>query len=389
MNRIKLHNGRVITPFEDLGIGTILIEGGKILAVEKGNIEASGFESHDAKGNYITPGFIDLHTHGGGNHDFMDCTVEAFTGAAKLHSKHGTTLLFPTTLAGDNSELYSFFEVYKEAQKQNRWAQFGGIHLEGPYFSYNHRGAQDPKYLRNPSPMEYNEILERSSDIKRWSIAPELPGAHEFASVLIKKGIMPSIAHTDAIYEEIVEAFNAGFRHITHFYSCMNGITRRNAFRYAGCIEAGYLIDEMTVEIIADGVHVPEPLMKLIYKLKGADKIALVTDSMRGAGMPDGESVLGSLKNGQVVIIEDSVAKLTDRSAFAGSVATTDLLIRNMRDIGNIPLKESVRMATSTPAFIAGIDHKKGKIEKGFDADLVIFNENIEIQSTIINGLFI
>jgi len=169
----------------------------------------------------------------------------------------------------------------------------------------------------------------------------------------------------------------------------MNGITRKNAFRYAGCIEAGYLIDEMSVEIIADGIHVPEPLMKLIYKLKGAENIALVTDSMRGAGMPDGESILGSLKNGQNVIIEDGVAKLIDRSAFAGSVATADLLIRNIRDIGGVPLKEAVRMATSTPARIARIDDKKGKIAVGYDADIVIFNDKIEIQSTIIDGEFI
>lgn len=390
MNRLKIFNGIIITPFENLGIGTVLIENGLITAVEKGNIEANGYTEVDANQNYITPGFIDLHTHGGGGSDFMDSTVEAFLTAANMHAKHGTTLLYPTTLAGDNSELFSFFDTYEKAVPVNtKGAKFGGIHLEGPYFSYNHRGAQDPKHLRNPHPTEYNSILERSKDIVRWSIAPELPGAIEFAHTLVKRGILPSIAHTDAIYEEVVEAFNAGFTLITHFYSCMNGITRRNAFRYAGCIEAGYLIDEMNVEIIADGIHVPEPLMKLIYKLKGAANIALVTDSMRAAGMPDGESILGSLKNGQNVIVEDGVAKLMDRSAFAGSVATTDLLVRNMRDIGGIPLKEAIQMATSTPARIAKIDNKKGKIAVGYHADIVIFNEKIEIQRTIIGGKII
>lgn len=390
MNRLKIFNGIIITPFENLGIGTVLIENGLITAVEKGNIEANGYTEVDANQNYITPGFIDLHTHGGGGSDFMDSTVEAFLTAANMHAKHGTTLLYPTTLAGDNSELFSFFDTYEKAVPVNtKGAKFGGIHLEGPYFSYNHRGAQDPKHLRNPHPTEYNSILERSKDIVRWSIAPELPGAIEFAHTLVKRGILPSIAHTDAIYEEVVEAFNAGFTLITHFYSCMNGITRRNAFRYAGCIEAGYLIDEMNVEIIADGIHVPEPLIKLIYKLKGAANIALVTDSMRAAGMPDGESILGSLKNGQNVIVEDGVAKLMDRSAFAGSVATTDLLVRNMRDIGGIPLKEAIQMATSTPARIAKIDNKKGKIAVGYHADIVIFNEKIEIQRTIIGGKII
>ncbi|HBG23465.1 MAG: N-acetylglucosamine-6-phosphate deacetylase [Bacteroidetes bacterium GWF2_41_61] len=390
MSRLKIFNGNIITPFENLGIGTVLTDNGKITAVERGNIEVSGYTEVDAKNNYITPGFIDLHTHGGGGSDFMDSTTNAFITAANMHAKHGTTLLFPTTLAGDNLELYSFFDTYEKALPLNtKGARFGGIHLEGPYFSYNHRGAQDPKYLRNPNPTEYNAILERSKDIVRWSIAPELPGSTEFAHTLTKRGILPSIAHTDAIYEEILEAFKAGFTHITHFYSCMNGITRRNAFRYAGCIEAGYLIDEMTVEIIADGIHVPEPLMKLIYRLKGAENIALVTDSMRGAGMPDGESILGSLKNGQSVIIEDGVAKLIDRTAFAGSVATADLLVRNARDIGGTSLKEAVRMATSTPARIANIGDKKGRIAVGYDADIVIFNDNIEIQSTIIDGEFI
>ncbi|MFA6335526.1 MAG: N-acetylglucosamine-6-phosphate deacetylase [Bacteroidales bacterium] len=390
MSKIKIFNGYIITPFENLGLGTVLIENDKIIGVEKGNTEVSGYEEIDANLNYISPGFIDLHTHGGANHDFMDCSVDGFLQAVNIHAKHGTTLLYPTTLAGDNSELFAFFETYEKANKVNeKGAKFGGIHLEGPYFSYNHRGAQDPKYLRNPDPEEYTEILENNKNIVRWSIAPELPGAIEFAQNLTKRGILPSIAHTDAIYEEILTAFEAGFTHITHFYSCMNGITRRNAFRYAGCIEAGYLIDKMTVEIIADGIHVPKPLMKLIYKIKGAENIALVTDSMRGAGMPDGKSILGSLQKGQEVIIEDGVAKLPDRSAFAGSVATTDLLVRNMINIAEIPLNESIQMATSTPARIANIGHKKGRIAVGYDADIIIFNKNIDIQNTIIEGKLI
>lgn len=390
MSRIKIFNGKIITPFDTIDRGTILIENGKITAVESGDIEVSDYLPIDADSHYVTPGFIDLHTHGGNNHDFMDCSVEGFLSAAKMHAQHGTTLMYPTTLAGDNSELFSFLDIYDTADRLNtEGSKFGGVHLEGPYFSYNHRGAQDPAYLRDPDPKEYNMILERSDKITRWSIAPELPGAFEFAKTILKKGILPSIAHTDAIYEEILAAFDAGFTHITHFYSCMNGITRRNAFRYAGCIEAGYLIDAMTVEIIADGIHVPKPLLQLIYKLKGAENIALVTDSMRGAGMPDGKSILGSIKNGQMVIIEDGVAKLPDRSAFAGSIATTDLLVKNMINIAGIPINETIRMAASTPARIAGVGHKKGRIAPGYDADIVIFDNNIEIKKTIIEGKII
>lgn len=385
--RLKIYNGPIITPFRNLGIGTVIIEDGIITAVEAGNVDVPGAQEIDACGNYIAPGFIDLHTHGAGNHDFMDGTVEACLQIAHTHALFGTTLLFPTTLASTNEELFHFFDIYSLAKEQNtNGAAFGGLHLEGPYFAYNHRGAQDPRFLRNPVPDEYLAILDRCNDIARWSLAPELPGAHSFARELVKRGITPCIAHTDAVYEDVLEAYEAGFVHITHFYSCMNGITRRNAFRYAGCIEAGYLIDGMSVEIIADGIHVPKPLMQLVTRIKGAENIALVTDSMRAAGMPEGRYLLGSLQNGQEVIVEDGVAKLPDRSAFAGSVATADRLVRNMIFEAGQPLTEAVRMMTSTPARLAGLAHRKGQISKGYDADIVIFDKNIHVQHTFVAG---
>ena len=276
--------------------------------------------------------------------------------------------------------------MYDRIKGQSVGAAFGGLHLEGPYFAYAFRGAQDPRYLRNPASEEYMEILDRSKDIVRWSIAPELPGALEFGDLLLERGILPSIAHTDAIYEDIVEAVHHGFTHITHFYSCMNGITRRNAYRYAGCIEAGYLLDELTIELIADGIHVPAPLMKLAVKNKGAGKIALITDSMRAAGMPEGKSILGSRAKGQEVLIEDGVAKMPDRQSFAGSVATADRLVRNMHQLGERPIEEAVCMMSLTPATIMGIQEQKGRIAKGYDADIVVFNADIQIQRVFING---
>jgi N-acetylglucosamine-6-phosphate deacetylase len=265
-----------------------------------------------------------------------------------------------------------------------------GIHLEGPYFSMNQRGAQDPRYIRNPDRNEYLKILDKhAGEIARWSSAPELPGSKEFAETLRNFNILPAIAHSDAIYEEVAEAFDWGYTHVTHLYSCTSGVTRRNGLRYAGIIEASYLIPGMTVEIIADGVHLPASLLKLVYQIKGAEKIALVTDSMRAAGMPDGPSVLGSLHNGQPVIVEDGVAKLPDRSAFAGSVATADRLVRVMHLSGGAPLPETVRMITSTPARIMGIDKTKGSLTNGKDADIVIFDENINIKTVIINGKII
>lgn len=387
MNKIKIYNGIILTPFDNIGLGTVVIEGNKIIGVERGNIDVPNTENIDADGCYISPGFIDLHTHGAGGSDFMDGTVEACLQIAHTHALHGTTLLFPTTLSATNKELFEFFDTYTQAKERNcNGAAFGGLHLEGPYFAYNQRGAQDSRFLRNPEPMEYMEILDRCDDISRWSLAPELPGAHKFAQELLKRGIIPSIAHTDAIYEEVLEAYKAGFHHITHFYSCMNGITRRNAFRYAGCIEAGYLIDDMTLEIIADNVHVPKPLMQLVAKIKGPENIALVTDSMRAAGMPEGRSILGSVHNGMEVIVEDGVAKLPDLTAFAGSVATADRLVRTMAYIGEQPLTSAVQMMTSTPARMAGLEHRKGQIAVGYDADIVLFDKDIHIKGTFVEG---
>ena len=387
MKRTKIYNGQIITPYRNIGLGTVVIEDGVITDISEGNIDVPNAEEIDAQGNYISPGFIDMHTHGAGGHDFMDGTVEAYIGAAKMHAEHGTILLYPTTLTSTNEKLFDTFDIYEQAIKENKGgAAFGGLHLEGPYFSYEQRGAQDPRFLRNPDPKEYLEILDRSSHIARWSIAPELPGSMAFGRELVKRGIKPAIAHTSAIYEEVVEAFENGFTHLTHFYSAMSGITRRNAFRYAGVIESGFLIDEMTVEIIADGVHIPQSLLKLVYNIKGTANIALVTDSMRGAGMPEGKSILGGKDEGQEVLIEDGVAKLTDRSAFAGSVATADRLVRTMINVCEVPITEAIRMITSTPARIAGIDKNKGSLRIGKDADIVIFDKDIGIKMTMVRG---
>ncbi|WP_431215476.1 N-acetylglucosamine-6-phosphate deacetylase [Puia sp. P3] len=250
----------------------------------------------------------------------------------------------------------------------------------------NQRGAQDPRYIRDPNPAEYGEILRRPHLVRRWSAAPELPGALEFGRYAREKGVLVSWAHTDALYEEILEAWNNGYSLATHLYSAMTGVTRRNAFRYAGAVEAAFLIEDMDVEIIADGAHLPGPLLQLVYKIKGAARTALITDAMRAAGMPEGESMLGNIQNGLPVIVEDGVAKLLDRSAFAGSVATADRLVRTMVQVAGVPLVEAVRMITTTPAAILGLAGSKGALAPGYDADLVIFDENIRVRATIVNG---
>ncbi|MCQ6957193.1 N-acetylglucosamine-6-phosphate deacetylase [Mucilaginibacter aquariorum] len=384
---LKIINARIITPTCILNNGSLLVHDGTITAISEGEIEGANENIIDAGGKYLSPGFIDIHVHGGGGHDFMDNTVNAYLEIAKLHASHGTTSFTPTTLSCEKDALLKTLSLYEESEPLNiMGSNYLGMHIEGPYFSMEQRGAQDPRFIRLPDPQEYKEILQHSSIVKRWSAAPEVNGAVEFGRFLVSKGILPSIAHTDAIYEEVLEAYESGYTHITHFYSCMSGVSRRNAFRYAGVVESGYLLDDMTVEIIADGIHLPPPLLKLVYKIKGPDKIALVTDAMRAAGMPPGESILGGLEHGLKVIVEDNVAKLPDRSAFAGSVATTIQLVRNMINLADVPLIDAIRMMTITPAKIMGADDKKGSIVIGKDADLVIFDDNINLHKTIIGG---
>lgn len=388
--RIKLFNARVITLHGILENGCVLVENGVIAAVGQEDITASDCTAIDVQGNYLSPGFIDIHTHGGGGYDFMDGTVDAFLGAIESHAKHGTTSIVPTTLTSTNKELKNTFEIYGAAKAANtKGARMIGLHLEGPYFSMEQKGAQDPRFIRNPKPEEYLEILNWSDGIIRWSAAPELEGALEFGREMVKRGILPSIAHSDAIYEQVQEAYENGFTHITHLYSGMSGVRRINAYRYAGVIESAFLIDDMTVEIIADGVHLPASLLKLIYKIKGPDRIALVTDSMRAAGMPEGDSIIGSLKEGQRVIVEDGVAKLPDRTAFAGSVATADRLVKTMVRLADVPLVQAVKMMSYTPARILGIDKKRGCIAPGMDADIVTFDKDINIKMTMIEGTII
>jgi N-acetylglucosamine-6-phosphate deacetylase len=387
IEKIIIVNGKVITADGIIDNGYVVLSGGTITDVGSGNPKLADAIEINAQGNYISPGFIDLHVHGGGGADFMDGTVEAFLTVAETHAKYGTTAMCPTTLTSEIEDLLHTLDLYKIADSKNeKGAQFIGMHLEGPYFNVNQRGAQDERYIRNPDPKEYEKILSYSDRIVRWSAAPELPGALEFGKRIKEKGILLALAHTDAVYDEVLKGYDVGYNLATHFYSAMSGVTRKNAFRYAGVIESCYLIDGMDVEIIADGIHLPAPLLQLVYKFKGADKTALITDAMRAAGMPEGESVLGNLQTGMKVIVEDGVAKLLDRSSFAGSVATADRLVRTMISDGGVSLTETIKMISSTPARILGIEQAKGSITIGKDADIVVFDEKINIKYTIVGG---
>ncbi len=339
----------------------------------------------DAENLYLSPGFIDIHTHGGGGYDFGDGDTESILLAAKTHFKHGTTTIFPTCTSSSHSDMLNCIRLTREAMRleDDLTPHIEGAHLEGPYFSLKQSGAQNPEYIKAPDKKEYEEFFSAGEGtLRRISFAPELEGSLELCRFLHEHNIVSAFAHTDAIYEEIMPCINEGCRLATHLYSGMNMVTRRNAYRKLGAVETAFLCDDVTVEVIADGCHLPPELLKLIYKIKGASRIALVTDSMRGAGMPEGPSVLGPKNDGMDCIITNGVAMLPDMSAFAGSVATADRLVRTMYKLCGIPLTECIKMMCETPARVMNIKNR-GKLLEGYSADIVLFDDNINIKRVI------
>lgn len=378
----KLYNGRIIVGDSVLDGYSVYWNNGIITQITDKPQPYN--EAIDAQGAYVSPGFIDMHSHGGGGYDFMDGGADAIVQAVHMHQKHGTTSIFPTTLACSTDVLREFLRDLKIAMGQCEGIL--GAHLEGPYFSLEQSGAQNPDYIKAPDEQEYRLLIKEFGDIiKRWDFAPELEGGVEFCKTLRKNRIIPAIAHSNATLEDIKPIYENGCRLLTHLYSGMSTITRKGGFRQLGVIESAYYYPDMAVEIIADGCHLPPDLLKLIVQQKRNELICLITDSMRGAGMPDGESFLGRKEEAMPCIIEDGVAKLTDRSAFAGSVATADRLIRTMVQKAGLSIPAAVAMMTKNPAWVMNLT-TKGELKAGCDADIVLFDDNIDIQKVFVMG---
>ncbi len=379
----KIKNGRLILP-DGIVEKNLYIKDKKILDITDADLSFD--REIDAEGNYVSPGFIDIHVHGGAGYEFVDGTFEAIKNAANVHANHGTTTIFPTISAYDNektSKALLALEEYKD--DETIIPNIYGAHLEGPYFSPKQSGAQDPMFIRTPQKEEYEGLYEKyGSIIKRWSYAPELDGADDFLKFLNKNNIVSSAGHTDAEFEHIKNAYESGMKLITHLYSCTSTITRKGGFRILGVIETAYLYDDIDVETIADGCHLPPDLLKLIYKIKGDDNMCLVTDAIRHGGMTNIENETS--ENGNMpYIIEDGVAKLSDRSAFAGSIATSDVLVRTCVKKAGISLQSAVKMITEVPARIMKLS-SKGKLMNGFDADIIIFDDDINVKNVIVSG---
>ena len=400
---VLLTNGRLILADRVVSNGWLLLTEGKIGALGSGDppetcildVPADKMQHIDLHGAWAAPGFIELHSHGAGGSDFMDGTVQAWETIAATHAAHGTTTILATTLASAPAALDRTLQTWFDWQDagldrpdapDRHTATIWGLHLEGPYFSPEQAGAQDPRYLRNPDPNEYRRLISSTPGIRRWSAAPELPGALMFGEYAAGHGILVSMAHTNALYEEVLAAVRHGYTLVTHLYSGMSTVRRIDGLRHGGVIESALLLDDLAVEVIADGRHLPPELLQLIFRCKGRSRIALVTDSMRAAGQDVRESLLGGLDDGQPVIIRDGVARLPDGSALAGSVATGDRLLRIMHLTAGISLVDTVAMLTETPARLLGLQENKGALAAGMDGDLAILDQNFQVTRTFIGG---
>lgn len=384
--KYRLCNGSVVTDASVIE-KDVLIKDGIIEAVTGRDIITYGYERIDCRELFISPGFVDIHQHGGGGSDYMDDDPDAYLNATNAHLTHGATSLMPTLLSADTDNTLRAVRAYKKAKSDPRIkADLIGLHIEGPYISPHQAGAQKPEYIRAFDEREYKAIVkEGDGHIKRWSVAPEIDGVEKFAAFAKENRITLSIAHSNADLDTVLRAYEMGFHHITHFYSCVSTIVRRGGFRVPGVLEAGYYIDGMNVEIIADGCHLPHSLLRYVVKFKDRDRVALITDAMRGAGQTEGKSFLGSMDDPLPVIIEDGVAKLEDRSAFAGSVATADRLVRNMLMCG-LSIPEAIQMITVNPISMMGLDLKKGRIAPGYDADICVFDSDINVKKVFCGG---
>ena len=361
--------------------GYVSVNDGKIIAV---TAEAPFCDRiYDYTGRYVSPGFIDLHTHGAGGNGFTDSSPDEVVAGCNVHLAHGTTTILPTVMAAPFSVMERSLSDISAAKRSGRVkSNLLGAHLEGPYLSAAQCGAQCPTYITPPIPAEYEALIAAyGADIARWTYAPENDQGGVFAKYLSAHGILPSAGHTDAKYKDVSVAIDNGMRLITHLYSCTSTVTRDHGFRSLGVIESAFLRDDLYVEIIADGKHLPPDLVRMIVKIKGKDRVALVTDSLDIAAT---EAVSGQFKGGSAFIVEDGVCKLPDRTAFAGSIATADRLIRVMRDECGFDIVDAVYMMTAAPAALMGLH--KGSIAVGADADIIVFDEEIKVSDVFVGG---
>ena len=369
----QIINGNILTPQGWLKDGSVLVSDGKILEVTNSDLAVIGAKVIDAKGMWIVPGFVAMHVHGGGGYDFTEADEAGFRTAITAHLQHGATTIFPTLSASPIDKIREAAGICEQLMAEKN-SPVGGLHLEGPYLNPKMAGELFANQTKAIDAAEYQALIEKANGcIKRWDISPELEGGHDFARYMRSKGVMVALTHTEAEYDEIKAAYEAGFTHAAHFYNAMPGFHKRREYKYEGTVESVYLMDGMSVEVIADGRHLPSTILRLVYKLKGVERTCLVSDALAYA----------ACDNPQVdprFVIEDGVCKLADHSSLAGSLATMDKLVQTMVKAG-VPFADAIRMASETPAKLIGVDDRKGTLQKGKDADILIFDRNLNLRA--------
>jgi len=381
--RTLIKSARLVKKY-DVSRGDLLIAEGKIARIEEeGELKAEAEREINADGAYLSPGFIDLHVHGGGGGEFNEAPKEAageeeISRILNAHLMRGTTTLLGTVLTGSLEEMRAAMDLIAARDHP----QLGGIYLEGPFFSAEKKGAQPPDHLREPDLETFKRLVEGfEEEIKIFSLAPELPGALELLPAIREIGATPAIGHSNATFAETVQALNEGAELFTHVFNGMKGFHHREPGVLGAALSAGGVGPDVPVELIADGVHVSPEAIQLLLELKGADKVCLITDAMAATGMGEGEYSLG----GQKVVVKEGQARLAQDGSLASSVLTMDVALKNMVQFG-LSLPQAARSASLVPARVLGVEDRKGSIERGKDADLVLFDESFQVEKVLIGG---
>lgn len=385
--------GRLILPDRVLEGGEVRVEAGRIVSVGKQG--ERGQPPHeaaivDAGEGYLAPGYIDLHIHGGGGADFMDGSDQAFATVLSAHTRHGTTSIVPTSTAARHEQILEMLAGSRRFRDGGSpGARVLGAHLYGPYFRYEARGCHPAAPVRPPAEDEYVQYLD-SGVVLTASIAPELPGAEAFTRACRDRGIHMNAGHTHATFDQMTAAVRWGVRHVDHLYCAMSDKSKlRQQQPYpmrGGVLEATLYFDELTTEVIADGKHLSADLLLLAMKIKGCQRVALVTDCSRALDMPEGEYLFGPRDGGEPFVHEDGVGKMPGGMALASSVRGMDHMVQTFVEMTGRPVWEAVRMASLTPATIVGHQREIGSIEVGKRADLLVLSRDLRVQQVFVDG---